>query len=99
MNPSNSILTQATASDEDIERYEVIDGVRVERQPMGAFEAVLASWLCHVINNFVVGKQVGLAVNEVLFVLNVARTLARRPDVAFVSYARWPSAIVAREPA
>ena len=31
--------------------------------------------------------------------LNAARTLNRRPDVAFVSYARWPTAFVAREPA
>jgi Uma2 family endonuclease len=41
----------------------------------------------------------GLAVNEVLFVLNAARSLNRRPDVAFVSYAHWPTAIVTREPA
>jgi Uma2 family endonuclease len=99
MNPSNSILTRGTASDEDSERYEVVDGVRVEQEPMGAFETVLASWLCHVINSFAAGKQLGLAVNEVLFVLNAARTLNRRPDVAFVSYGRWPAAVVAREPA
>jgi Uma2 family endonuclease len=99
MKVPNSILAQGTASGEDIERYEVIDGVRVEREPMGAFETVLASWLCHLMNSFAAGKKVGLAVNEVLFVLNAARNLHRRPDVAFVSYARWPTSIVAREPA
>jgi Uma2 family endonuclease len=99
MKASNSPLTQGPASDEDIERYEVVDGVRVEREPMGAFETVLASWLCYVINRFAAGKKLGLAVNEVLFVLNAARNLHRRPDVAFVSYARWPTSIVAREPA
>ena len=31
---------------DDVERYEVIDGVRVEQEPMGAFETMLASWLC-----------------------------------------------------
>ena len=93
MNASNSILTQGPAPGEDIERYEVVDGVRVEREPLGAFETVLASWLCHVINSFATGKKLGLAVNEVLFVLNAARTLQRRPDVAFVSYARWPTSI------
>jgi len=31
--------------------------------------------------------------------LNAARNLNRRPDVAFVSYARWTTSIVAREPA
>jgi Uma2 family endonuclease len=99
MKASNSVLPQGTASGEDIERYEVVDGMRVEREPMGAFETVLASWLCHVVNSFAAGKKLGLAVNEVLFVLNAARNLNRRPDVAFVSYARWPTPIVAREPA
>jgi Uma2 family endonuclease len=84
---------------DDVERYEVINGVRVEREPMGAFETVLASWLCHLINSFAAGKQLGLAVSEVLFVLHAPRDLRRRPDVAFVSYARWPTAVVAREAA
>lgn len=99
MNASNSLVTHDPTSGEDVERYEVIDGVRVEREPMGAFETVLASWLCHVMNSFAAGKKLGLAVNEVLFVLNAARSLHRRPDVAFVSYARWPTSMVAREPA
>jgi Uma2 family endonuclease len=99
MNASNSVRTHDTAAGEDIERYEVVDGVRVEREPMGAFETVLASWLCHLMNSFAAGKKLGLAVNEVLFVLNAALPLKRRPDVAFVSYAQWPTPIVAREPA
>jgi len=99
MKASNSVLTQSPASGEDVERYEVVDGVRVEREPMGVFEGVLASWLCHLMNSFAGGKKLGLAVNEVLFVLNAARALNRRPNVAFVSYARWPTAFVAREPA
>ena len=65
MKASNSILAQGTASGEDIERYEVIDGVRIEREPMRAFETVLASWLCHLMNSFTAGKKLGLAVNEV----------------------------------
>jgi len=64
MKESQSVLAQSTVSGEDIERYEVIDGVRVKREPMGAFETVLASWLCYLINGFVVGKKLGLAVNE-----------------------------------
>jgi Uma2 family endonuclease len=99
MEASPSELAQGTASGEDIERYEIIDGVRVEREPMGAFETVLASWLCYLMNSFAVGKKLGLAVNEVLFVLNAARNIQRRPDVAFVSYGRWPSSVVARAPA
>ena len=99
MQVSQSLLQQGNVSVEDVERYEVVNGVRVEREPMGAFETVLASWLCHLLNSFAVGRKLGLAVSEVLFVLNAQRHLQRRPDVAFVSYARWPTSVVAREPA
>jgi Uma2 family endonuclease len=90
--PSNTLI-------DDVERYEVIDGVRVEREPIGAFETMLASWLCYLINAFAAGKKMGRAVNEMLFTLDVHRNLKRRPDVAFVSYPRWPTPRVAREAA
>ena len=99
MKASQSILAPGTPWVDDVERYEVIDGVRVEREPMGAFETVLASWLCHVINSFAAGKKLGLAVNETLFVLHASRNLQRRPDVAFVSYTRWPAAVSRSPPA
>ena len=99
MKASQSILAQGTPWVDDVERYEVIDGIRMEREPMGAFETVLASWLCHLLNSFAAGRKLGLAVNETLFVLNASRNLQRRPDVAFVSYTRWPAAVVARESA
>jgi Uma2 family endonuclease len=93
------MLAQGTPWVDDVERYEVIDGIRVEREPLGAFETVLASWLCHLLNSFAGGKKLGLAVHETLFVLNASRNLQRRPDVAFVCYTRWPAASVARESA
>lgn len=99
MQVSQTLLQQDHASVDEAERYEVIDGVRVEREPMGAFETVLASWLCHLLNSFAGGSKLGLAVSEVLFVLNAQRNLRRRPDVAFVSYARWPTSVMARESA
>ena len=99
MQVSQSLSQQDHVSADDVERYEVIDGVRVEREPMGAFETVLASWLCHLLNSFAAGKKLCLAVSEVLFVLNAQRNLRRRPDVAFVSYARWPTPVMARESA
>jgi hypothetical protein len=49
MKASHSALAQGTASGEDTEWYEVIDGVRVEQEPLRAFETVLASWLCHLL--------------------------------------------------
>ena len=56
MKASQPTLVQGTTSVDDVERYEVIDGIRVEREPMGAFETVLASWLCHLLNSFAAGK-------------------------------------------
>ena len=99
MKTSQSTLAQDTASIDDVERYEIIDGVRVEREPMGAFETMLASWLCHLLNDFAAGQKLGRAVSEMLFVLEVSRKLQRRPDVAFVSYGRWPTPAIARESA
>jgi Uma2 family endonuclease len=96
----HSSAEQGAAWVENVERYEVIDGVRVAREPVGAFETVLASWLCLLINSFAAGKKLGLAVNEVLFVLlNASRDLKRRPDMAYVSYGRWPSGVIERAPA
>lgn len=99
MKVSQSTLARDAASIDDVERYEVIDGVRVERESMGAFETMLASWLCHLLNGFAASQKLGVAVSEMLFVLNVSHRLQRRPDVAFVSYARWPTPVMARESA
>ena len=66
---------------------------------MGAFETMLASWLCHLLNSFAGDEKLGLAVSQVLFVLNASQDLKRRPDVAFVSFGRWSSTVVARAPA
>ena len=55
---SQSPADQGTASIDDIERYEVIGGVRLEREPMGAFETMLAPWLCHLLNSFP-GTKIG----------------------------------------
>jgi Uma2 family endonuclease len=41
----------------------------------------------------------GLAVSQVLFGFNASQDLKRRPDVAFLSYGRWSSAVMACAPA
>lgn len=76
--------------------YEVIDGVRVESEPMSAIATVLASELLAFLREFTRHRKTGLPVTEMLFVLDAERNLKRRPDVAFVSYARWPEATVPR---
>src|SRR3989304_8104210 len=67
--------------------YEVVNGQIVEIPPMGVYETYIASLLLQCL---VGQKKSGRAVMEPLF--DFTRTLdkKRRPDLAFVSYDRWP---------
>lgn len=69
--------------------YEVIDGQRLELKSMGAYEAWLASILEYHLSIFVNQDHLGWTGQEMLFNLPAVQR-QRRPDVAFVSYARWP---------
>jgi Uma2 family endonuclease len=75
--------------DEDV-LYEVVDDQVVELAPMGAYEVRLATLLAARIETFARHHQLGRAVQEMLFDLTVATGRKRRPDVAFVSFDRWP---------
>lgn len=75
--------------------YEVVDGRYVEMSPMGAYSGEIASILSQYLGPFVRQHGFGKVVVEVLFLLDAARKLQRRPDLAFVSAERWP----ARQPA
>jgi Uma2 family endonuclease len=70
--------------------YEVVNGEYRELPPMGAFEVSLAKILLVAMDNFGLSKGLGEAYGEMLFLLDAAKKLERRPDVAFVSYQRWP---------
>lgn len=70
--------------------FEVIDGRIVRCKPMGSQEAELASILDQLLGAFARSQSLGKVVIEMLFRLDEARRLSRRPDVAFVSAARWP---------
>lgn len=63
---------------------------------MGAFEVALASELAGFLRDFIRRHKFGLVVTEMLFVLDAEQELQRRPDVAYVSYDRWPEASVPR---
>jgi len=76
--------------EDDGERYEIIDGKRVEMPPMSAFASILASRIVVQINIFALANQAGEAVTDTLFRLPLPRSRNRRPDGAFVSYKRWP---------
>jgi Uma2 family endonuclease len=70
--------------------YEVVGGKVVETPRMGAKETRLATMLSHLILSFSLPNNLGEAVTETLFVLNRKKRLQRRPDVAYISYKRWP---------
>lgn len=70
--------------------YEVVNGQRVELPPMGSRESVLASTLVIRLGAHAVAQRLGRVVGEVLFQLDTEGDLRRRPDLAFVSYERWP---------
>ena len=69
--------------------YEVIDGRKVELPPMGINETVMASTLCWALADACKAVQNGRVVVETLFALSTGGP-KRRPDLAFVSYDRWP---------
>ncbi len=75
--------------DDDI-LYEVVDDRVVDLGPMGAHEIWLATVLVVHLANFVRQHQLGRVVQELLFDFTAMVKRKRRPDVAFVSYERWP---------
>jgi Uma2 family endonuclease len=86
--PANQGVVQT--ADEDV-LYEVVDGQVVELAPMGAYEVWIATVLVARLATFVSQHQLGRAAQEMLFDLSIGTGLRRRPDVAFVSFDRWPS--------
>ncbi len=69
--------------------YEVVDGLVVEKT-MGAFETGIASLLVEILGPFARANRLGRFFGEMLFRIDLTQDLQRRPDVAFVSHARWP---------
>jgi len=70
--------------------YEIVNGQRVELPPMSAYATWLASRLHGRLWPYAEDKGLGMPVAEMLFILDAEHNLRRRPDVAFVSTARWP---------
>jgi len=70
--------------------YEIVNGQRVDLPPMSAYATWLASHLHGRLGSYVEAKGLGTPVAAMLFVLDAEHDLCRRPDVAFVSTARWP---------
>src|SRR5919199_5205808 len=70
--------------------YEIVNGQRVELPPMSVYATWLATRLQNRLGPYVEDKGLGTPATEMLFILDAEHDLRRRPDVAFVSTARWP---------
>jgi Uma2 family endonuclease len=80
--------TEVTPPSGDV-LYEVVNG-RIVEKPMGAKSTWIASFLLQNLGHFALEHHLGRAVVEMLFLIDPAKKLQRRPDMAFVSFGRWP---------
>lgn len=69
--------------------WEYVEGVWKEVPRMGAFASLIAFVLGRKLGNFVEEQGLGLTMTETLFRLHPDGP-ARRPDLAFIKYDRWP---------
>jgi Uma2 family endonuclease len=93
MMASSSVLVserETVLAVQDEPLYEIVHGQRVDLPPMSAYTTWLASRLHLRLGLYAEDKGLGVSVTEMLFVLDAEHNLRRRPDVAFVSTARWP---------
>ncbi|MBM3227198.1 MAG: Uma2 family endonuclease [Candidatus Tectomicrobia bacterium] len=86
----NPVASAESSPIQDETLYEIVDGQRVEVPPMSAYATWLASRLHGLLWPYTEEHALGTAITEMLFILDPQRDLRRRPDVAFVSAARWP---------
>ncbi|HMF35930.1 MAG TPA: Uma2 family endonuclease [Isosphaeraceae bacterium] len=87
--PPVSPPTALTPSIPEDMLYEVVDG-RVLEKNMGSREIEIATILGGYLFQFARANRLGRALVECVFRIIVAEDMQRRPDVAFVSLARWP---------
>jgi Uma2 family endonuclease len=95
MNPTATLEPMLTAPPvviDDDAPYEIIDGIRVELPPMSVYATLIASELARKLGNHGETHELGKAIAEGLFRLPLDRdrNRNRKPDAAFVSFARWP---------
>jgi Uma2 family endonuclease len=79
-------VADTTVSDDVL--YEVVDG-EIREKIVGVREIQIASLLHGFLFLFLHQNKLGQAVIEMIFRIDTAKDLQRRPDVAFVSRSRW----------
>jgi Uma2 family endonuclease len=70
--------------------YEIIDGQRVELPPMSIYAVIISTRLSRKLGNFADSNHLAEVATEGLFRLPLQQNRNRRPDVAVVTYERWP---------
>ncbi len=93
MNTAEVLTPMPTLVRDDLENrdhYEIIDGVKVEMPPMSVDSQIIGFRLAYHLTSFGGAKDIGQACTEVLFKLPLAKDRNRKPDVAFVTYSKWP---------
>ncbi len=83
-------VAAAAPLDLDEPLYEIIDGLRVEMPPMSTLANAVANRLSHKLDTAGEQSDRGHAFTDMLFHLALPVDRNRRPDVAFVSFDRWP---------
>ena len=86
-----SVTIPTTAAVEKDILYEVVDGEVVELPPMGIYEGLIASLIDRQLQCYMATRGTGWVVTEILFAFTRLIGNKRRPDLAYVSYDRWPS--------
>jgi Uma2 family endonuclease len=69
--------------------YEVVNGNPTEKV-VGAQQIEIACILAQALASFAKPNRLGRALTEMIFRIDQAKDLQRRPDAAFISDARWP---------
>jgi Uma2 family endonuclease len=83
-------LPKLSADDlDDRDRYEIIDGVKVEMPPMSTDSTAVGAELARLLGNYGVDQNLGRAYPEMLIKLRLPKDRNRRPDVIFVPYTQW----------
>jgi Uma2 family endonuclease len=70
--------------------YEIVRGRKVELPPTSTLAALVAFLLQDVLGPYARMNALGRVLTEGIFIFDAAANTRRRPDVAFVSAARWP---------
>jgi Uma2 family endonuclease len=88
-----AILAEMQPVPRDDEFYEVVNGERIGKTLMSAYAVKVGTRLTVEMGVFLYDKGLGEVASEMLFRLPLREDASRkrRPDVAYVSFARWPA--------